>query len=119
MKSPITFWRIGRGRWNASEEVPRGAGPEFDDERRARVHDDFAGFHAARVLIHLDDRLVAHDLDDLSQELLFPDELDVVHPRAEPRRGDDGSGDPKDLPGPLSCDPLVRLLHRHSSCSML
>src|SRR5205807_9066192 len=91
---------------------------QFDDEGSAGVQDRFARLHPARVLVHLDDRLVAHDLDDLSEKLLLSRELDVVHPRAESRRRDDGSCDPEDLAGPLARDALLSLLHRHVPCSM-
>src|SRR5207249_9289776 len=91
---------------------------QFDDEGSAGVQDRFAWPHPARVLVHLDDRLVAHDLDDLAEELLLSHELDVVHPRAESRRRDDGSRDPEDLACPFPRDALLPLLHRHVPCSM-
>src|SRR5213079_529217 len=46
-------------------------------------------------------------------------ELDVVHPRAESRRRDDGSRDPEDLAGPFPRDAFLPLLHRHVPCSMI
>ena len=94
-------------------DAPEEAGAELDNERGARVRDGLAGLHAARVLVPLDDRLVALDLDDLPQELLLAHELDVVHPRAEPRGGDDGPGDPIDLAECLAAR-CCRPLHRHS-----
>src|SRR5439155_21913729 len=52
---------------DAAEE----SGTQLDDEGSAGVQDRFARLHPARVLVHLDDRLVAHDLDDFSEELLL------------------------------------------------
>src|SRR5438876_6055557 len=100
---------------DAVVDAPEEAGPQFDDEGSPRVEDGFPRPDAARVLVDLDDRLVAHDLDDFAEQLLFPDELDVVHSRAEAGGRHDGACDSEDVPRRLArrrCFPLS--FHRHA-----
>src|SRR5439155_17020735 len=104
-----------KGPLDAVVDAPEEAGPQFDDEGSPRVEDDFPRPDAARVLVDLDDRLVAHDLDDFAEQLLFTDELDVVHSRAEAGGRHDGACDAEDLPRRLARRRCFLLsFHRHA-----
>src|SRR3989454_7635150 len=98
---------------DAVVDAPEEARAQFDNERPSRIQHGFPGPDAARVLVHLDDRLLADDLDDFPQQLLLADELDVVHARAEAGGCDDRSCDSEDLPRRLAGRRFLLSFHRH------
>ena len=68
---------------------------QLDREGLARVDDLLPRPHAGRVLVDLEGRGVALELDDLAHEAQVADPDDVEHPGAfEPLRGDDRPGYP-------------------------
>src|SRR6266516_1826406 len=115
---PHDLFQDGQRPLHAVVDVPEESGPEFDREGLARVRHRLAGPDAGRLLVHLDDRLVAEDLDDLPHQLLGPDEHDVVHARAEPDRGHDGPSDALDGPRALDVVPGSPRARRHPTTSL-
>ena len=77
-------------------DVPEQSGAQLDGERLAGVRHGFTRSDARSLLVHLDDRLLPEDLDDLAHELLGPDEHDVVHARLQSDRRHDRPGDALD-----------------------
>ena len=55
------------------------SGAEFRNERTAGVRNRFSRFHAGRILINLDDRVVTNDLDDFAHQHLVSNVYDIVH----------------------------------------
>src|SRR6266705_2266153 len=98
---------------DAVVDAPEEARAQLDDEGPSRVEDGFAGPDATRVLVHLDDRFLAHDLDDFPEQLLLTDELDVVHARAETRGRHDRSCNSEDLPRRLAGRRFLLSFHCH------
>ena len=69
------------------------SGSELDCERTAGVDDRLSGFDTGRVLVNLDDCLVADDLDDLSHQLLVSHLYDIIHTGGDTDGGHDRSCD--------------------------
>ena len=69
-------------------------GSQLYDERKPGVGNRFSGFDTGRLLVNLDDCLVAYDLDDLSHKFLVANMHDIVHPGRDPDGGHDRSGNP-------------------------
>jgi len=82
-------------------DVPEQSGTQLDRERLAGVGDGLPRPDPGGLLVHLDDRLLAEDLDDLSHQLLRPHEHDVVHARLHADGRHDRPGDALDRAGSL------------------
>src|SRR6266571_1214717 len=74
---------------------------QLDRKRLAGVCHGLSGPDPGGLLVHLDDRLLSENLDDLAHELLRPDEHDVIHARLHADGGHDRSGDALDRAGSL------------------
>ena len=102
---------------DAVVDTAEHAGAEFEREGRAgRLH-RLAEVQPGGVLVHLDERRLAVEADDLADQLLFADADDVVHPRAgQAPRDDRRAGDAGDFPS-RSCHVSVLSRARGSTQS--